>query len=206
MGNSSTKTRFVRGYYEEPWRKLPCDDQLDIKSLKMEFLEKIATFEIHRDATFLNILLIGQAGSGKSSYINTVCTAIRNVKRIVYSAGVLQKSDKSVTSMNIPGSLVLSDGRWLKVRLFDSRGLHLHDGLHQDDILNLCNGHIKPGYEFDPNHPIKKGDPFFRDDPELNDKMHCVVYVANSDAPEGLFADEVASNQLKMLRSKLAKF
>ncbi|XP_062573495.1 uncharacterized protein LOC134235376 [Saccostrea cucullata] len=122
---------------------------------------------------------------------------------MVKPAGVREAQTGSVTDRIQPHPLVDDKGNWLKVRLYDCRGLHIKNGMHNDDLAFLIDGHIKSGYKFDVEHPIKEGDPYYRTEATLSDKMHCVVYVANSSNPMGGLADDVAKDQIMKIQKTI---
>ncbi|XP_056001117.1 interferon-induced protein 44-like [Ostrea edulis] len=153
---------------------------------------------------FLNVLLIGQASSGKSSFINTCATALLDENRIVTKVAVLEPMSSGVTTDFCAKPLKINEERFLPVRLFDCRGLHSLNGIHDDDIIKICEGNIKSGYKFDPARSISTDHDKFRKEPSLSDKMHCVVYVAAADIPKEMLADAKAADQLKTLRMYLS--
>lgn len=55
-------------------------------------------FPIQQSMKFLNVLLIGQASSGKSSFINTCATALLDENRIVTKVAVLEPMSSGVTT------------------------------------------------------------------------------------------------------------
>ncbi|XP_062573013.1 interferon-induced protein 44-like [Saccostrea cucullata] len=155
---------------------------------------------------YFNILLLGQAASGKSSFFNTISTAIANEKRILEPLSVLESSDSSVTSKLQTQPLKShSTGSTLPIRIYDCRGLHKSTGIPTDDIQKVVQGHIKPGYTFNTYETIKEKDPFYRSKPGLNDAIHCLVYVAKADNPSEALTDESVKQQFDKMRSDLCK-
>ncbi|XP_062617942.1 interferon-induced protein 44-like [Saccostrea cucullata] len=200
MGNNPSAADILE---KEPWRKMPLTTT-KIPDMRRELMGKIKTFQKKGNVNFLNILLLGQSSSGKSSFVNSCATALYDANRIVTPCGVLEPQSESVTARLEAHPIKISSTAFLPVRIFDCRGLHDLNGVHSDDIKNMCDGRIKNEYTFDPTLPVRSDNEKFRERPQLQDRMHCVVYVAAADNPKELLADGRANEQLKAIRAVLS--
>lgn len=78
----------------EPWRShIKWDDENRKKLLK-----NINEFRVKGDIKYLNCFLLGQAASGKTSFINTTATALKDEKRILNPLTVFKSHGSSVTT------------------------------------------------------------------------------------------------------------
>ncbi|XP_055999326.1 interferon-induced protein 44-like isoform X3 [Ostrea edulis] len=93
----------------------------------------------------------------------------------------------------------------LPVRLIDCRGLlDEKRGVQTEDIITICDGHIKNNYLIQPGNPINSDDPHFRVSPGEMDKIHCVVYVLDAQNRMGNgFVLENVKKQFVKVREEL---
>ncbi|XP_062617493.1 interferon-induced protein 44-like [Saccostrea cucullata] len=157
------------------------------------------------DVPFFNCLLIGQIANGKTSFINSAVTAIADEGRRKSPFTVYSRGKESTTKTLCLCPLLVNEDEDVRLRFYDCRGLHDIESLWFDDIMNIINGHILPGYEFDSNTPITKEHEMYRKDPKLADKMHCVVYVINATAPKEALATKTAEETFEKIRQELTK-
>ena len=133
-----------------------------------------------------NILLVGLVGAGKSSFINTVFTALTGkIKDLSFTA----KVDVSVTTSLCRYSL---QEKQCPVVLLDTMGFEQdseRSGLCTRDVEYMLDGHIKVGYKFKANEPIGIGSPYFNTKPEDKDKVHTVAFVVNATNVESYVPD-----------------
>ncbi|XP_048740059.2 interferon-induced protein 44-like isoform X2 [Ostrea edulis] len=192
--------------YPEPWRTIH-PRATSISQMKDFYLRQIVDISHFQDAQ-LNILLLGQAGSGKSSFINTCRTALRQEGPISQIAAVLKGGSESVTKNLKAYPMTVKDGdghKELPVRLIDCRGLlDEKRGVQTEDIITICDGHIKNNYLIQPGNPINSDDPHFRVSPGEMDKIHCVVYVLDAQNRMGNgFVLENVKKQFVKVREEL---
>ncbi|XP_062613260.1 interferon-induced protein 44-like [Saccostrea cucullata] len=186
--------RTISAKWEDPWAK----------EFKQELLQKIITMRPDGDISYFNILLLGQAASGKSSFFNTCATAITNDDRIVTTNLVYQKASKSVTTALESIPMQTKEGKILPLRLFDCRGLNVEYGVPTEDIRAIVEGRVKSGYKINPVAAIDENDAYYRKNPETKDRMHCIVYVANAENPSEHLTDHKTEEQLRFVRENLA--
>ncbi|KAL3875170.1 hypothetical protein ACJMK2_038098 [Sinanodonta woodiana] len=121
------------------------------------------------------ILMIGPVGAGKSSFFNTVNSIFKD--RIT-SQGCSGSAEHSLTSVYRQYQVKSpKTGKELKFRLCDTCGLEESLGPDLADLNFLITGNIPDRYQFNPSSPITTDIQGFINRPELNDKVHCVVFV-----------------------------
>ncbi|XP_062602603.1 interferon-induced protein 44-like [Saccostrea cucullata] len=194
MGDSeeSGEERENQNYLlERPWRKihLRLTEPLEIKD---DFKRTISEIWPQNDKT-LNILLLGQTGSGKPSFINACATSLERNSRIVNLAVVGSMQPGSITirleSYTLDVEVDL-EKRKLPVKLFDCRGLSGEErGVKTEDIKRICQGNIIAGYEINPMEGIHPDNEMYQENPQEEDKMHCIVYVLAADEADFMMTD-----------------
>ncbi|WAR31671.1 IF44L-like protein [Mya arenaria] len=141
--------------------------------LRQELLQEIASMQPYSELKLqeYRVLLIGPVGAGKSSFVNTVCSAFRG--RIVQRAtcGDQQHSfTKSYQAYNVK----TQKNAPLHFRLCDTRGLEPDLGINMKEFDYLVNGH------FNAESSISLEDKMFVVKPSLAEKVHCVVFVLDA--------------------------
>ncbi|XP_060070394.1 interferon-induced protein 44-like [Ylistrum balloti] len=145
-----------------------------------EMKDKVATYKplSGLDIQQARILLIGQVGAGKSSYFNTINSIFRGYISSQASAGSTEHS--LTTSYRM---YEIHDGytsKTLNFRLCDTRGLEEDQGLNDNDICYLLDGHVPDRYNFNPAIPLSPDLHGFLKTPEFSDKIHCVTFVLDA--------------------------
>ncbi|XP_076099387.1 interferon-induced protein 44-like isoform X2 [Mytilus galloprovincialis] len=164
-----------------PWREMdiPTWDYESLNILKKEIEEYVPLREmsVSEDALpHINILLLGQVEAGKSSFFNTLNSIFHDRLSIQARAG---RSDRSLTkSFNVYS--IISNKRILRFRICDSRGFEDTQGDDLFDIKDIVDGNIKNKYKFVEKLDIEKESPFYRRDPKINDRIHCVAIVVDA--------------------------
>lgn len=169
---------------QKAWRE-PAD--VFSENDKHRILKRINTLAPPKECQTINIMVIGHKGSGKSSLINTFNTVLRNSGEISTATTVYPIYNPSTTSKFFEITLKrFPQGG--KLRMFDCRGVArdlgqsplLKTTSYEDDLIKAIGGHIKKDYEFQET-TIQDDSPFYRHNPTLSDKIHCVLFVINSE-------------------------
>uniref|UniRef100_A0A8C2AXR0 Interferon-induced protein 44-like n=1 Tax=Cyprinus carpio TaxID=7962 RepID=A0A8C2AXR0_CYPCA len=149
----------------------------------------------HPDVPKIKILIAGQVGAGKSSFINSVNNAFRG--RITSEALVDQSSGKSFTK--IRGA----DGD-LPFVLTDIMGLepNVLEGSQPEDIINAIYGHVKDEYKFKEGEPLSHKSEDYISDPLLSDQAFCLVYVVNANTIQ--YASDRLVDKLRIIRKRIS--
>uniref|UniRef100_A0A8C4ISJ1 G domain-containing protein n=1 Tax=Dicentrarchus labrax TaxID=13489 RepID=A0A8C4ISJ1_DICLA len=136
----------------------------------------------------LRILLYGPAGSGKSSFVNSVDSLLQG--RITRQALVDATSGDSFTAEH----RLRGPGTFYPFAFTDIVGLQngTNRGVGVEDIKQAMRGHVKDGYNFNPLSTISEDDHSYNKTPTLNDKVHVLVCVVSANtvnllSPETLF-------------------
>ncbi|RXN06141.1 interferon-induced 44-like protein [Labeo rohita] len=127
---------------------------------------------------YVRILLTGQIGAGKSSFINTVNSAFQG--RITSEA--LADADTGTSFTKTYRTYYIRDGESALPFVFnDIMGLEAGEshGAHQEDIAKCLEGLLKEGHNFNPVISSKKED--CRSKPSTEDLTYCLVYVIAAD-------------------------
>lgn len=158
------------------------------------FIKKMVTATQHREKLLsalkayrpyehvvseVRILLVGPAGSGKSSFINSVKSAFQGH---LTRQAIVGSDESSITKQYRVYSI--KDGKsreTLPFMLCDSMGLEEGEeaGLCMDDIPHILKGCVPDRYQFNPCKPIKPKHFTSAASPPLKDRIHCVAFVLN---------------------------
>ncbi|OWF39881.1 Interferon-induced protein 44-like [Mizuhopecten yessoensis] len=177
---------------EKPWMR-----NIDwSSSFGKEIKSKVATYKplSGLDLQQARILLVGQVGSGKSSYFNTINSIFRGHISAQANAGSAEHS--LTTSYRTYQVMDGYAGKPLNFRLCDTRGLEEDQGLDDHDIDYLLEGHVPDRYKFNPAVPLSPDEPGFVKNPTLSDRIHCVAFVL-----DGSTVDVIPQKVMKRIKS-----
>ncbi|XP_033754641.1 interferon-induced protein 44-like [Pecten maximus] len=191
------RDRKARQIMEKPWIR-----NIDW-SPKLEEIEKdkVATYKplSGLDVKQAMILLVGQVGAGKSSYFNTINSIFRGQISIQANAGSAEKSlTTSFRKYQIRDGYA---GKPLNFRLCDTRGLEEDEGLDDQEIGYLLDGHVPEKYKFNPSVPLTPDAMGFVKIPSLSDRMHCVVYVMDASTVDVI--PEKVMERIKSMQTRI---
>ncbi|XP_028841428.1 interferon-induced protein 44-like isoform X2 [Denticeps clupeoides] len=165
--------------FEKEWRNIKFDDQT-----RRKFQSELCRLKPNVDS--LRILLYGPAGSGKSSFINSInniFTGRPTTVALADAVGAGTSFTKRFKTHRIQISekpeylsVVFNDVMGLEDDLPESQG---HRGVHPEDIVNILHGRVQENYEFQPSVPLQRE--AFNRDPKPGDKVHCLVCVLPAD-------------------------
>ncbi|XP_062566171.1 uncharacterized protein LOC134228528 [Saccostrea cucullata] len=132
---------------------------------------------------YMNLLLIGVAGSGKSSFVNSCATALLDDGRLVQASLAMKAGMASATRMLKLAPLRRKGGDVIPIRLFDTRGI-LKEGTEvvgKEEMNYIIDGYVKPNAKMTSLSDMKAEKKSQRETPKIGDEMHCVVYVVRAD-------------------------
>uniref|UniRef100_A0A4W6DYH0 G domain-containing protein n=1 Tax=Lates calcarifer TaxID=8187 RepID=A0A4W6DYH0_LATCA len=156
--------------FDRPWRTIEWGTG---KTANLLYLK---TYKPQAEGRQLRILLHGPVGAGKSSFINSVSSALKG--RICTLALVDNTSHDSFTTTYLTYNIQKDKpGTFYPFVFNDIRGLDPQKGVLVDDIELALMGHVKEGYMFNPGCKLSEGNEFYNKSPTDNDKVHVLVCV-----------------------------
>ncbi|XP_078309352.1 interferon-induced protein 44-like [Crassostrea virginica] len=165
---------------EKPWREYTDWTEEKMKEMKENLLAYKPVAEANVQAA--NILLLGPIGSGKSSFFNSINSIFS--KRIT-SKACSGSFEHCVTTMYRQYKIKdRSSRKYLNFRLCDSRGFEEDFAMDTQEMSFILDGNIPDRYQFNPMVPFTSDNPKFINNPNLNNKIHCVAFVIDSSSVE----------------------
>ncbi|XP_026994482.2 interferon-induced protein 44-like isoform X2 [Tachysurus fulvidraco] len=156
--------------FDQPWREMPWGEKDRIE-------QKLRTFKLKRtSARFVRILVVGEVGAGKSSFINSVNNAFQG--RITAGALVDGTGGTSFTKNYKTHYIEAEDDSSLPFVFNDIMGLEDKlSGASIQDIIRAIHGLLEEGHKFDaPVTDVK-----FRSNPSVEDQTTCLVNIIAAD-------------------------
>ncbi|KAK1153899.1 interferon-induced protein 44-like isoform X2, partial [Acipenser oxyrinchus oxyrinchus] len=157
--------------FPNPWREVEFSDDA-----YMKLQDEIKNHQPHPKASTTNILILGNVGSGKSSFLNSVLSELR---REEFNGRV-----QSIQAVRPPAET--SDTQHLrchrfndKMKIFDTAGFELEKTVNATIILKkIIDGEVAEGTKFDDILKTKSS--------MDGDKIHCVVLVISIHTAENM--------------------
>ncbi|XP_076099874.1 interferon-induced protein 44-like isoform X3 [Mytilus galloprovincialis] len=157
----------------EPWRKTPKWNTKLLDDLKKE--TKGYTPSEGFAFTKARILMVGQVGSGKSSFINTINSIFKGHITSQACSGNAQES--LTTEYRMYQIRSGKNGQPMNFRLHDTRGIEAGQGVDEMEMCYLLDGNVPNRHQFNPSVPLSPNTPGFIKNPLLSEKIHCAVFV-----------------------------
>ncbi|XP_047658831.1 interferon-induced protein 44-like isoform X2 [Tachysurus fulvidraco] len=156
--------------FDQPWRKMPWGEKDRIE-------QKLRTFKLKgTSAQFVRILVVGEVGAGKSSFINSVNNALQG--RITSGALVDKAGGTSFTKKYKTHYIEAEDGSNLPFVFNDIMGLEDREsGANTQDIIRAIYGLLEEGHKFDAHVTEIK----YRSNPNVEDQTTCLVNIIAAD-------------------------
>nr|XP_040045975.1 interferon-induced protein 44-like isoform X1 [Gasterosteus aculeatus aculeatus]XP_040045976.1 interferon-induced protein 44-like isoform X2 [Gasterosteus aculeatus aculeatus] len=156
------------------WRKIRWGQQEE----DLQFMKDYQPY--NKEVKQLRVLLHGPIGSGKSSFINSVESALRG--KVTGRALTDTISGESFTIKRHTYKINNGPGTFYPFVFTDLMGIEGSEtqGVCVEDIKLEMKGHIKDGYTFNPCSEIKEDDPNYNKSPTLEDRVHVLVCVIDA--------------------------
>uniref|UniRef100_A0A3B3Z8W7 TLDc domain-containing protein n=1 Tax=Periophthalmus magnuspinnatus TaxID=409849 RepID=A0A3B3Z8W7_9GOBI len=120
------------GVLEKPWRII--HKRQELKNRILSYRPDVKGVKEAR------VLMVGPVGAGKSSFFNSISSVFRG-----------NMTSQAITSLT-PDTSSSSSGPSVPLTLCDTMGLEEAEdsGLHPDDVINICKGHVQDRYQVRP--------------------------------------------------------
>ncbi|XP_060598704.1 interferon-induced protein 44-like [Ruditapes philippinarum] len=162
--------------------------------------EKLTPF----DDMNLRILLVGPVDSGKSSFIDSVHSALCG--KIAWDASIMNaraKTDHILSTTEkfklFPVDYVDKDTgakRRSGIRLGDTPGFQEQDGIKEDHVNSIISGNVADGYKI--INAIQDTQEDLQRDQSPGDKMHCVCFVFDCEKVQKGLPENIKRSMIKL--------
>ncbi|XP_052399195.1 interferon-induced protein 44-like [Carassius gibelio] len=160
--------------------------------------ERLKTFTpSNPDVTNIKILVAGQIGAGKSSFIDSVLSAFQGE---IVNEALTDRRTKRLIKYRIR-----SGHADLPFEICDIKGLEPEkiSKSQIDDIVKTIYGHVKEGYEFG-KKPLTRDDEHYNENPSLSDQAFCLVYVIEANTFQPYAEDKRIIEKLRNIHQEIS--
>ncbi|XP_001345957.2 interferon-induced protein 44 [Danio rerio] len=181
---------------DKPWRQFDWGQKEALK----KWLENFSP--CNPNVKSIKILIAGQAGAGKSSFINSIYCGFQG--RISSRALVNSiDGDSRSYTQKLKEFTIKTEKKTLPLVFRDIMGLEYEEfhGSKTEDIIKAVFGHVKDGYKFNEEQSIDYKDQHYTSDPSLSDQCFCVVYIIDGSTVQ--FTDDRLIKKLQIIRKRI---
>lgn len=168
--------------FDKPWREIDWGKNAELQKELMEYEP------VNEDVRHLRVLVYGPVGSGKSSLINSITSALMGRMAIPAAVNNTQSDEGSFTLQYKTHRIRKGRGQTRSYFPFifnDIMGLESDKnvGVEVEDIRLAMMGHVKEGYKFNPLSPLSTTDHYYNPNPRPDDKVHVLVLLLSANCP-----------------------
>ncbi|XP_078131477.1 interferon-induced protein 44-like [Sander vitreus] len=171
MGGKHSKSK-ESPFFSKPWREINWRD-------RQSALQYVKDYRPQTDGQQLRILLHGPVGAGKSSFINSVQSALHDR---MYAQALVDNTSHNCFTKRYTTYKIRKEktGTFYPFVFNDIMGLDPDKGIPVSDVKLALKGHVKEDYRFNPESALSEDDQFYNKQPTNNDKVHVLVCVINA--------------------------
>lgn len=182
MGGSHSAPAPPNPFFDTPWRNINWGGKQDLLTVVKDF--RPSTDEVKH----VRILLYGPVGAGKSSFVNSVTTAVQGRSALVAGVNATTDGVKSFTVQYKTHKIKKGAPKEYYPFVFnDIMGLESGEdvGVRAEDIKLAMMGHVRDGYKFNPYSSLSENNSqFYNSNPAADDKVHLLVCVLSANSPQ----------------------
>ncbi|XP_057188774.1 interferon-induced protein 44-like [Triplophysa rosa] len=193
MGGSQSQKK--EPLEDKPWREFDWGE-------KEALQRSLENFSVRNPEVNVRILVAGQIGAGKSSFINSVNSAFQGKIVCEALADATAGTSRSFTQRFQTFRIRHKNGE-LPFVFGDIMGLEAPSlsGLQVDDVISTILGHVKENYIFK-GKALTSGDESYNVKPSVSDQSFCVVYIIAADTVT--LTDKLLFEKLKLIRQTIS--
>uniref|UniRef100_A0A665T9R1 Interferon-induced protein 44-like n=1 Tax=Echeneis naucrates TaxID=173247 RepID=A0A665T9R1_ECHNA len=166
---------FYLSVLDEPWREVNWSEE------KQRDLQYVKNYKPPTEGQQVRILLHGPAGSGKSSFINSVQSVLND--RMYRQALADNISGSSFTKKYTTYKVPKDKDTFYPFVFNDIMGLESREqgGVHVDDVKLALKGHMKEDYQLNPQSKLSEENLYYNKSPKPNNKVQVLVLIIPAD-------------------------
>ncbi|XDV14547.1 hypothetical protein PO909_014782, partial [Leuciscus waleckii] len=185
---------------DKPWRKFEWGKKEELKT-------RLENFRLSNpDVKHVRILVAGQIGAGKSSFINSVDSAFQGEIVCEAQADNLQSAASHSFTKRLTAYRIRNADADLPFEICDVMGLEPQkiSECQPDDIVKTIYGHVREGYKFSEDNPLPSDDEHYNETPSLSDQAFCLVYVIDANTIHLSADNKIFIEKLRIIRQKIS--
>lgn len=142
------------------------------------------SYPVTPQVPYINIVMIGETGAGKSSFLNTFATALSNSEVVLSTYRVSSEPNyqqSATKKLDLePFYCGINKSRQLPIRFYDLPGISLENSIGMDELDMVMNGELKKDVTMAKAADMRRMESFLRKNPTNADKVHCILYVISA--------------------------
>ncbi|XP_076129025.1 interferon-induced protein 44-like [Alosa pseudoharengus] len=180
-----------------PWREMVWKE-----STREDLRENFVSHKVMSDSlNSARVLLLGPAGTGKSSFINSIRSVmLKRITHMSVSGAGAPDHLKKLKSISIQAEI---GGPATSLTLCDVMALGEDEatGLSVSDARAVIKGHVPEGYKFQPGTPFSSQSIGYRAEPGIKDKIHGGLFFL--DARKVTTYSDYLQERMRILQAEL---